>query len=93
MALSKKQSSRVTLLRQLVGTEWDAGAKTLRKAALSLVHSTAEYCAPVWCRGAHACLIDNVLNDALHIVSGCQRPTPTDHLPILLGIQPAELRH
>ena len=31
------------------------------------------------------------MNDALHIVTGCLRPTPTDHLPILSGIQPAEL--
>ena len=68
------------------------GAKTLRIATLSLVYSTAEYCAPVWCRSAYTRLIDSVLNDALHIVSGCLRPTPTDHLPILSGIQPAELR-
>ena len=26
------------------------------------------------------------------IVSGCLRPTPTDYLPILANIQPAELR-
>ena len=37
-------------------------------------------------------LIDSVLNDALRIVTGCLRPTPTDHLPVLSGIQPAELR-
>ena len=33
-----------------------------------------------------------VLNDALRIVTGCLRPTPTDHLFVLSGIQPAELR-
>ena len=59
---------------------------------LSLVYSAAEYSAPVWCRSAHTCLIDSVLNDALHIVTGCLRPTPTDHLSVLSGIQPAELR-
>ena len=32
------------------------------------------------------------MNDALRIVTGCLRPTPTDHLPVLSGIQPAELR-
>ena len=37
-------------------------------------------------------LIDSVLNDALRIVTGCLRPTPTDHLPVLSGIKPAELR-
>ena len=56
-----------------------------------IVYSTAEYCAPVWCRSAHTRLIDIVLNDALRIVTGCLRPTPTDHLSILSGIQPAEL--
>ena len=60
-------------------------------ATLSLVYSTAEYCAPVWCRSVHTRLIDSVLNDALRIVTGCLRPTPTDHLPVLSGIQPAEL--
>ena len=90
MALRKKLSSCVTLLRRLVGSKWGAGAKTLRIATLSLVHTTAEYCAPVWCRSAHTRLIDSVLNDASRIVTGCLRPTPTDHLSILSGIQPAE---
>ena len=88
----RKLSSRVTLLRRLVGSGWGAGAKTLRIATLSLVYSAAEYCAPVWCRSAHTRLIDSVLNDALRIVTGCLRPTPTDHLPVLSGIQPTELR-
>ena len=92
VALRKKLSSRVTLLRQLVGLGWGTGAKTLRIATLSLVYSTAEYYAPVWYRSAHTCLIDIILNDALRIVTGCLRPTPTDHLPVLSGIQPAELR-
>ena len=91
-ALRKKLSTRVTLLRRLAGSGLGAGAKTLRTAALSLVYSTAEYCAPVWCHSAHTRLIDSVLNDALRIVTGCLRRTPTDYLPILAGIQPAELR-
>ena len=90
--MRKKLSSRVTLLRRLVGSGWGAGAKTLRIATLFLVYSTAEHCAPVWCRSAHTRLIDSVLNDALRIVIGCLPPTPTDHLPVLSGIQPAELR-
>ena len=92
MRAIKKLFPRVTLLRRLVGSGWGSGAKTLRIAALSLVYSAAEYCAPVWCRSAHTCPIDNVLNDALRIVTGCLPPTPTDHLPVLSGIQPAELR-
>ena len=90
VALRKKLSSRVTLLRRLVGSGWGAGAETLRIATFFLVYSAAEYCAPVWCRSAHTRLIDSVLNDALRIVTGCLRPTPTDHLPVLSGIQPAD---
>ena len=58
---------------------------------MSLVYSIAEYCASVWCCSAHARLIDSILNDALRIVTRCLRRTPTDHLPVLSGIQPAEL--
>ena len=91
-ALRKELSTRVLLLRQLAGSEWGTGAKTLRTAALSLIYLTAEYCAPVWCRSAHTSLINSVLNDTLHIVTGCLGTTPTDNLPVLSGIQPAELR-
>ena len=66
-----------------MGSGWGVGAKTLRIATLSLVYL---------CRSAHTRLIDSVLNDALRIVTGCLRPSPTDHLPVLSGIQPAELR-
>ena len=90
--LRKKLATRITLLRRLAGLGWGAGSKALRTAALSLVYSTAEYFALVWCHSAHTCLIDSVLNDALRIVTGCLRPTPTDHLSILSGIQSAELR-
>ena len=91
VALCKKLPLRVTLLRRLVGSGWGAGAKTLCIATLSLVYSAAEYCAPVWCCSTHTRLIDSVLNNALYMVTGCLRPTPMDHLPVLSGIQQAEL--
>ena len=91
VALCKKLSSRVTLLRRLVGSGWGASAKTLRVAPLSLVCSISEYCTPVWCRSVHTHLINSVLNDHLRKVTECLRPTPVDHLHILSGIQPAEL--
>jgi len=64
----------------------------LRTATLARVRSTAEYCAPVWCRSDHTSLVDPTINDTLRIVTGCLRPTPANNLPILAGIQPAELR-
>ena len=69
-ALSRKLSTRVVLLRRLAGSEWGAGAKTLRISAFSLVYSTAEYCAPVWCGSTHTRIIGSILNNSLHIVTG-----------------------
>jgi len=91
-SLRNKLTSRVALLRGLAGSGWGAGATTLRIATLALMHSTAEYRAPVWCRSAHTCLIDPAINDSLRIVTGCPCLTPADNHPILAGIQPAELR-
>ena len=91
-SLRKKLTTRVGLLRRLAGSTWGAGATTLRTATLALVHSAAEYCAPVWCRSAHTRLINKPINDALRIVTGCLRPTPTDNLFVLAGILPTELR-
>ena len=91
-ALHKKLSTRVSLLKRLAGLGWGAGAKTLRTAALSPIYLTAEYCVPAWCRSAYTRLIDSVFTDALRIVAGCLRPTPTDNLLVLSGILPAELR-
>ena len=55
-------------------------------------HLSSEHCTRVWCHSAHTHLINSVFNDALIMVTGCLCPTPTDHLPILSGILPAELR-
>ena len=91
-SLRNKLSARVGLLRRLAGSSWGAGAATLRTATMALIHSTAEYCAPVWCRSAHTRLIDRPINEALRLVTGCLRPTPTDNLNALSGILPSELR-
>ena len=68
-----------------------AGETTLRKATLTLVYSTAQYCAGAWCRFAYTCVIYPVTNDALRNVTGCLCPKQADNLHILSGIQLAEL--
>ena len=88
---AQKTLIQVTWLRGLAGSGWGAGAKTLRTSALSLVYSNTEYCTPVWCHNMHTRLIDSILNDALRIVTGCLHSTPMEDLPVLTGIQPAEL--
>ena len=68
-ALRKKLSTQVAVLRRLAGSGWGASAKILRISTLSMVYSTAEYYAPVWCCSTHTRLIDSILNDALSIVT------------------------
>ena len=91
-SLCKKLTTRFGLFKRLAGSSWGASATTSRTATLALVHSTAEYYAPVWCHSAHTRLIDKSINDAMRIVTGCLCPTPTNNLVILAGIQPIELR-
>ena len=90
--LRKKLTFRVALIRRLAGTGWGAHATTLRITTLALFYSTAEYCPPVWGRNAHRHLLDRPVNNALRIITGCLKPTPTEYLPVLSGIPPAELR-
>jgi hypothetical protein len=71
MKTSKKVSARINIVRKLVGTGWGAGTETLRTAALAIVYSTAEYCAPVWLNSVHISKIDVQLNNAMRIISGC----------------------
>jgi hypothetical protein len=77
---SKKVSACINIVRKLAGTGWGAGGETLRTAALAIVYSTAEYCAPVW------------LNNAMRIVSGCVKSTQLPWLPTLAHIAPHKLR-
>ena len=91
-SIRRKLTSRVVLLKGIGSSGWAPRATTLRTATFGLVHSTAQYCVPVWCRNAHTRLLDPAINDDLRNVTGCLRPTPAHNLPILAGIQPAELR-
>ena len=40
----------------------------------------------------HTCL-NRPIKDALRMVTGCLKPTPTEYIPVLFGIPPAELCH
>ena len=63
------------LIRRLAGTTWGASTQALRISTEALVFSSAEYCAPVWCRSSHIHKLDTALNTALQTVSGCLRDT------------------
>ena len=67
---AKNLTTRVGFLRRLAGSSWGDGARTLRIATLALIHSDAEYCAPVWSRSAHTRLIEKPIDVAMRLVTG-----------------------
>ena len=91
-SLKMKVASRVALIRKLAGTTWGADAATLRITVLALVFSTAEYCAPVWCRSSHTHMLDSELNRAMQIITGCLKNTPTPMLYVLANVAPPLIR-
>ena len=89
--LCKKLTTRNGLLGRLAGSSWGASATILRKPSLPkyiLLLSTAHL---FQCCRAHIRLTDKPIDDALHVVTSCLRPAPTDNLFIIAGIQPPEL--
>ena len=87
-----KATSRVSLIRRLAGTTWGASAKTLRISTQALIFPATKYCAPVWSRSPHVKKVDVVINSSLRTISGCLKPPPVFHLPVLAGIAHAGLR-
>lgn len=90
--LRSKVGTRNNLIRKLSGTSWGANASCLRISSLSLVYSTAEYCAPVWINSTHSKLIDTELNTTMRLISGTVRSTPLNWLPALCDIVPPDIR-
>ena len=88
-ALHKKLSACFSLMKATHKIRIWCSAKTPRTAALALVYSTAKYCAPVWCRSAHTCLIDSVqMMSCAFSLDAC---ILFQQLLVLSGIQPVEL--
>ena len=78
-------------MKRLASTHWGADFTTLRTTALTLCFSVAEYCFPVWCHSSHCHKLDSSLKKCLRLISRCIKSTPTYLLPVLCGIEPANI--
>jgi hypothetical protein len=72
MYFKRKDSA---LVRKLTGTNWGANAETSRTASLTIVYSTAEYCALGWLNSFHTSKLDIQLNNTLRLISGTVKST------------------
>ena len=90
--LKCKVSARVALLKRLAGTSGGASFQVLRTSTIALVYAPAEYCVPTRCRSTHAHTMNVPLNEAMRVITGCIRSTPTSYLPFLAGITPPRIQ-
>lgn len=90
--LSQKLKSRNNLIQKLASTNMGANGKSLRTAVLSLVFSTAEYCAPVWYNRSHVHKVDVQLNISMRTIAGAVDSTPLPWLHVMTNIAPQNLR-
>ncbi|XP_042856735.1 uncharacterized protein LOC122243293, partial [Penaeus japonicus] len=87
-----KLSPRCNVITLLANSSWGADPQTLRTTSLALCYSTAEYCAAVWCRSAHAHRVNAELIRACRTITGNLKTTPLPALYRLSGISPPEVR-
>ena len=87
-----KVATRKNLLRKLSNSKWGANSGTIKRTALALSYSVAEYASPVWARSHHAQKLNTELNSACRAVTGCLKPTNVEDLYLLAGIAPPNIR-
>ena len=90
--VSSKVTKRCNLLKRLAGNRWGADFTALRTTGLALCYSSAEYCPPIWSQSTHCKKVDVSFNECMRLISGCIKFTPTDILPILIGVEPPNIR-
>ena len=88
-----KVGTRNNIIRKLRTSKWGATpTTTLRSSALAICYLAAEYACPVWERSIHAKKLDATLNETCRMITGCLKPTNTNSMPVLAGIDPSDMR-
>ena len=82
------------LVKRLAGTSWGAGKDTLRGLYLGYVRSTLEYgnALLVSCNKSNISTLDKIQNNALRLISGALKTTPTAACEIHCNVEPLETR-
>ena len=87
-----KVNTRNNLLRKLTNSRWGAHLATVRRTAVALCFSTAEFACSSWGRSRHTGHVDIALNDTCRIITGCLKAYPIPRVYALAGIAPLQIR-
>ena len=92
--LKEKASKRLRLVKRLATTTWGADKMTLRQIYLGYIRSALEYAQPIQTAASKSSTesVDKLQNQALRLVCGGMRSTPTAALEIEANIEPLKLR-
>lgn len=92
--LKEKASKRLNIIKHLSSTSWGAEKNTLRQLYIGYIRSVLEYCLPLQTTANKTQLntLDAIQNQALRLISGGMRSTPTAACEIDSNIEPLQLR-
>ena len=92
-SLKEKASRRLNLVKRLATTTWGADKTTLRQIYLGYVRSAMDYAQPLQAIASKSTAdsLDKVQNQALRLVCGGMRTTPTAACEIDANIEPLDL--
>ena len=90
----KKATKRLNLIKQLASTTWGADKDTLRTLYLGYTRSVIDYNIALQntCSPSTKSSLDKVQNQALRLICGGMRSTPTAACEIASNIEPLEIR-
>ncbi|XP_055861377.1 uncharacterized protein LOC129921966 [Biomphalaria glabrata] len=92
--LKEKASQRLNIIKHLAGTSWGAEKKTLRQLYTGYVRSVMDNCLSIQVAAnkTYQSSLDTIQNQALRLISGGMRTTPTAACEIDSNIEPLKLR-
>ena len=92
--MKEKATKRLNLIKHLASTSWGADKMTLRQLYLGYVRSVMEYALPLQTIASKSVsgTLEKVQNQALRLVCGGMRSTPTAACEIDANVEPMDLR-
>ena len=92
--LKTKATRRLKLLKKLSSTDWGSDKRTLRNLYLGYVRSALEYGSALMttCSKANQTSLDKIQNNALRLINGGMRSTPTAACQIHANVEPLGMR-